>query len=80
MRLPSILQAQGLEQDFLTDVCSTCTSIQGEYPLIVHLMTQDNNEFRIKARKFKVNPAPATITCLRDKLGKENVWISKLAA
>lgn len=74
------MRTQGLEQDFLKDISHQCASLAGECALIIHLVTQENNEFRIISKTCKVNPGPDTIALLRKQLGKENVWLGKTAA
>jgi len=74
------LITQGLEPDFLTDVTQACGQSAGECALIVHLVTHEHNDFRIRSRQYKVNAARETISNLREKLGEANVWLSKTAA
>lgn len=74
------LSTQGLEKEFIQDIYKQCNSAQGECSLIVHLLTAERNEYRIKAKNIRVVPDPEIIKKLRDKIGKENVWLGKTAA
>jgi len=74
------LKTQGLEQDFISSISKQCESSKGNCDFVIHLITQENNEFCIKSSKYKVNATADHIDALRETLGKENVWISKRAA
>jgi DNA polymerase-3 subunit alpha len=71
---------QGLDKEFVNEVFQKCSKIKGECSLIVHLLTSKENEYRIRAGNLKVAPDPEFIKELRNKVGKENVWIAKTAA
>ncbi|NLG15924.1 MAG: DNA polymerase III subunit alpha [Fibrobacter sp.] len=74
------LNTAGLEKDFIQDIFKQCSGTKGECALIVHIVTADNNEYRIRSRNVKLSPDPDVIKALRMKIGKENVWIAKTAA
>ncbi|HUI92988.1 MAG TPA: DNA polymerase III subunit alpha [Chitinivibrionales bacterium] len=74
------LRTQGLEDAFVKELYDECGKAAGDCSLIIHLQTQEENEYRIKAKNVAVNPAKETIDLLRNRLGKENVWLSKTAA
>ncbi len=74
------LKTQGLEETFIKELYDECARAPGECSLVLHVSTQEDNEYRIKARSVTVNPAKGTIETLRKRLGKENVWLSKTAA
>jgi DNA polymerase-3 subunit alpha len=74
------LNTQGLEKEFIQDIYKQCNSAQGECALILHLLTAERNEYRIKAKNVRVVPDPEIIRQLRNKIGKENVWLGKTAA
>jgi DNA polymerase-3 subunit alpha len=74
------LKTQGLEEAFVKVLYDDCAKTQGECSLVLHLTTQEENEYRVKARSVTVNAAKDTVDALRKRLGKENVWISKTAA
>jgi DNA polymerase-3 subunit alpha len=74
------LKTQGLEEPFVREVFEECTRLTGDCSLIIHLQTQEQNEYRIKSQTVTVNAKKETIDTLRERLGKENVWLSKSAA
>jgi DNA polymerase-3 subunit alpha len=74
------LKTQGLEESFVKELFDECAKTQGECSLVLHLITQEANEYRLKARSVTLNAAKETVDTLRKRVGKENVWISKIAA
>ncbi len=75
-----LLNTPALEKEFIQDIYKQCKNMKGECSLIIHLITEDKSEYRIRARNLKVSAAPDIIKELREKIGKENVWIGKNAA
>jgi|WetSurMetagenome_2_1015567.scaffolds.fasta_scaffold00230_12 DNA polymerase III subunit alpha len=74
------LKTQSLEESFVKDLYTECAGSPGECCLVLHLVTEEENEYRVKAGNVNVNAAKETIDSLRKRVGKENVWISKAAA
>ncbi len=74
------LNTQALEKEFILDIYKQCSNMKGECSLVIHLLTADRTECKIRSRNIKVNAADETIKQLRAKIGKENVWIGKNAA
>jgi DNA polymerase-3 subunit alpha len=74
------LNTQALEKEFIQDIYKQCKNMRGECSLVIHLITEDQNKCKIRARNIKVSAAPENIKELRAKIGKENVWIGKNAA
>jgi DNA polymerase-3 subunit alpha len=74
------LNTQGLEKEFLQTIREKCGKEQGDCSLILHLMTAEGNEFRIRARNVKVSASPDSVKLIRGLIGKENVWLGKAAA
>jgi DNA polymerase-3 subunit alpha len=70
----------GLEKDFVQDIFKQCSAVKGECTVILHIATSERNEYKIKAKNIKVLPDPEMIKQLREKVGKDNVWIGKSAA
>jgi DNA polymerase-3 subunit alpha len=71
------LNTTGLENDFIQSTLALCRNAEGPCALIVHLLTAEGNEYRVRAGTVKVSAAPESITALRAHLGKDNVWIGK---
>jgi DNA polymerase III subunit alpha len=74
------LKTQGLEDQFVREIYEECVKVAGDCCLVIHLQTLEENEYRIKSQKVSVNPGKEAIEALRNRLGKENVWLSKSAA
>jgi DNA polymerase-3 subunit alpha len=74
------LTTAGLEKDFLQGIKEECSKGKGECRLIVHLVTSEGNEYRLRARNSNVSASPEVVKALRNHVGKDNVWISKQAA
>ncbi len=74
------LRTQGLEEEFITEIQNQCKSNQGACKLVIHLVTEEENEYKIRAKDFGVSASKKMLEQLRDTLGEENVWISQLAA
>jgi DNA polymerase-3 subunit alpha len=71
---------QGLEEDFIKEVRRQCSEAQGNCQLVIHLITQERNEFKIRAKEVAMNAGKEILEKLRLKLGRENVWLGKSAA
>ena len=74
------IKTGGLEEAFIQEIRDECAKSQGACSLILHVVTGENSEYRIKANNVTINPAKETIERLRNKAGKENVWLGKSAA
>jgi DNA polymerase-3 subunit alpha len=74
------MSTPGLEKDFVQDIFKQCSAVKGECSVILHIATSERNEYKIKAKNIKVLPDPEMIKQLREKVGKDNVWIGKSAA
>ncbi|HEX2955841.1 MAG TPA: DNA polymerase III subunit alpha [Chitinispirillaceae bacterium] len=74
------LKTQGLEKDFIDEIRNECQKNKGDCTLILHLVTGESNTYKIKAKNCRTTANPEMIKSLREKVGKENVWIGKTAA
>ena len=74
------LHTQGLEVDFLQDIRKIIREKPGECALVLHIVTAERNEYRVKSRQCKLTPDHDIIRELRGRVGKENVWLAKTAA
>ncbi|MBD3418863.1 MAG: DNA polymerase III subunit alpha [Chitinivibrionales bacterium] len=74
------LRTDTLAKDTLQQLSSQFTDAKGNCSIIIHLVTQEENEYNIVSQKYKINPQPATVNTLRERIGKDNVWLSKTAA
>ncbi len=74
------LKTPGLDKEFLAEIRQSLVEHTGNCSLVIHLITAESNEYRIRAKNIRINPSTEVIKQLRTKLGKEYVWISKSAA
>ncbi|HEX2956331.1 MAG TPA: OB-fold nucleic acid binding domain-containing protein, partial [Chitinispirillaceae bacterium] len=74
------LNVQGLEKEFVQEIYSQCKNMKGDCTLVIHLLTTDQNEYKLRSKNIKISATVENIKELRTKIGKENVWIGKNAA
>jgi DNA polymerase III, alpha subunit len=74
------MKTHGLEESFIKEVFDTCMKVTGTCKLVIHVDTEENNTYRIRSRKATIDPGRDALELLRNKVGKENVWLSKSAA
>ena len=73
------MRTQGLEEEFIKVIYVLCADKEGPCNLITHLVTQEENEFKMSAKQIKISPSKEVIELLRLKLGHDNVWLSQKA-
>lgn len=73
-------RTNGLDEELAREIRSRCAEATGECRLIVHVVTREENEYRLRARKTRVSADKEVLSSLREKLGDENVWLSRNAA
>jgi len=73
------LRTQGLEEEFIREIYTRCSEYKGTCKLVVHMVTQEENEYKVAAKQIQINPQKEVIEMLRSKLGQENVWLSQKA-
>jgi DNA polymerase-3 subunit alpha len=71
------LRTEGLEEDFIKNINTFCTTIKGECRLVLHLVTQENNEHKVLAKDITVSYEREAIENLRKMVGRDNVWLCK---
>ena len=74
------VKTHGLEEAFIKEVFESCLKVAGACTLVIHVHTEENNVYRIRSRNVLVNPGKDALDLIRNKVGKENVWLSKSAA
>jgi DNA polymerase-3 subunit alpha len=74
------LHTAGLEPEFLSNLRHLCDTRVGECALIIHLVTAEGNEYRVRSGNCRIAPSFEAVRELRALLGKENVWIGKTSA
>jgi DNA polymerase-3 subunit alpha len=74
------LTTQGLEPEFLQEIKNITVGAPGDCAFVMHLVTSEQNEYRVKSKQCRVSTAPEVLEALRGKVGKDNVWMSKTPA
>jgi len=74
------LKTSSLEESFINEIHEACSKVSGTCSLILHVVTAEDNEYRIRAKNITTAPISELLEKLRIILGKENVWLSKFAA
>ncbi len=74
------IKARGLEEGFIKDIREECAKAQGACALIIHVVTDENSEYQIKANNIAINPDREALEHIRNLAGKENVWLGKSIA
>jgi len=74
------LKTSSLEESFINEIHKDCSLCPGSCSLIIHIVTNEENEYRIRAKNITAVPSKDLLEALRNKLGKDNVWLSKFAA
>jgi DNA polymerase-3 subunit alpha len=74
------MKTQGLEDELVKEVYEECRKVEGSCGLVLHLITKEQNEFRVRSKKIRLSPDREIIEKLRTRLGRDNVWISRHAA
>lgn len=71
------LNTAGLEKEFLGTIRGQCEKNAGSCVVILHLVTAEGNEYRMRSRAVRISPAQEALKELREQVGRENVWIGK---
>jgi DNA polymerase-3 subunit alpha len=71
------MRTNGLEEDFVKEVLQQCEEVKGQCALILHMVTKDQNEFKVRSKKVHISPDREVVEKLREKVGRDNVWISR---
>jgi DNA polymerase-3 subunit alpha len=74
------INTAGLEKEFLDSIRSRCEQSAGPCAVILHLVTAEGNEYRLRSRGVTISPTREVLKELREQMGRENVWIGKTAA
>ena len=61
--------------EVLNDIKSILEHHTGTVPVYFRLQTGDNGDYFLRSRSIKVKPSLKLLDALRDKVGRENVWV-----
>ena len=74
------LNTVGLEKEFPRNHSRPVRKNCGPCAIILHLVTAEGNEYRMRSRSVTDFASAEAIKELREQVGRENVWIGKSAA
>ncbi len=69
------IQTDRTETDFLDQIKTILRQYSGEIPVYIKLIVDENENYMLKSKSLKVSPSPDLVDTLRDKVGRENVWV-----
>jgi len=61
--------------DLLDDVRSLLNVYQGDVPVYINMKTPGNGSYVLKSRSIKIQPSIELVEQLREKIGRQNVWV-----
>ena len=69
------LDASRATPPLVHEVKSLLANYGGDVPVYINIKTAENAEFVIRSKTLKVQPSLQLVDLLRDKVGRENVWV-----
>ena len=69
------LKTHKLNSTLLNDVREVLENNRGEVPLYITMQTQERGAFVLKSKSITVQPTIELIDHLREKIGRQNVWV-----
>ncbi|HPG38488.1 MAG TPA: DNA polymerase III subunit alpha [bacterium] len=64
-----------IDQVMINDIKAIMDKYRGEIPVYFNVKTHDKGDFVLRAKSVQVSPTLDLVEKLRDKVGRENVWI-----
>lgn len=59
----------------LDEIKADLTGYRGTVPVFIRLRANGGDVYVLRSRNLRVSPAPALIEKLRDRIGRDNVWV-----
>mgnify|MGYP006292425359 FL=1 len=69
------METNHVDIDLLDDVRSLLSTHQGEVPVYINMKTPGNGSYVLKSRSLKIRPSIELVEQLREKIGRQNVWV-----
>ncbi|MBD3387154.1 DNA polymerase III subunit alpha [candidate division KSB1 bacterium] len=69
------IQTGHSETEILDEVRRILNQHIGEIPVYIKLIIDENENYMLKSKSLKVSPTLELVDLLRDKVGRENVWV-----
>ncbi|MBN1560444.1 DNA polymerase III subunit alpha [candidate division KSB1 bacterium] len=69
------MEIDRVSKEMIEEVHSLLEIHQGEIPVYINVKTPNNGAYVLKSRSLKIKPSMELIEQLRDKIGRQNVWV-----
>ncbi len=69
------LQTDVITDELLAEVKQLLEQCQGQVPVYFNVKTPDKGDYMLRSKSLKITPNLDLVEQLRDKVGRENVWI-----
>jgi len=64
-----------ISESLISDLKNILEKYKGEIPVFFNVKIPDKGDFVLRSRAVKVSPCLELVEQLRDKVGRENVWV-----
>jgi DNA polymerase-3 subunit alpha len=71
------ISTTGLEEEHINQIKKVCDDNKGGCSVIIKLMTDDENEYKIKSKGLRISPSVATFKALKELTGVDDVGLSQ---
>ena len=69
------METDRLNMDTIQDVRSLLDVYKGDIPVYINVKTPGNGTYVLKSKSLKIKPSLELVEQLRDKIGRQNVWV-----
>jgi DNA polymerase-3 subunit alpha len=69
------MEIDRVNKELIDGIYSLLEIHKGEIPVYINVRTPNNGAYVLKSKSLKINPSTELIEQLRDKVGRQNVWI-----
>jgi DNA polymerase-3 subunit alpha len=69
------MQIDRVNTDMLDEVRELLTLNKGEVPVYINMKTPGNGTYVLKSKSIAIQPSVELVEQLRDKIGRQNVWV-----
>ena len=68
-------ETEQMSESFINELKALLENYKGEIPVFFNVKTPDKGDFVLRSKSVKVSPSLELVEKLRDKVGRENVWV-----
>ena len=69
------MQTEQVSKDMLSEVRQLLEQHRGDIPVYINIKTAGNGTYIVKSRSMKIRPSLHLVEELREKIGRQNVWV-----